>query len=142
VSEALPFRLDPGDVLEPAPRLVLEDGVVFACLDAAAALAPLLTVAWLSEPSAATLEGVVTEELARMDDESMLVDYEPLVLGGIEAARTFSLHRGPSGLPTASEQWRLLAGGRRWTVSALTALTDQPTYGPRLAAVAVSLRLP
>lgn len=141
MSEALPFTLDPGDVVEPAPRLVLQDGAVFACLDAAAALPPLLTVAWLAEPVGATLEGVVTEELARMDDQSMLVDYEPVVLGGIEAGRTLHVHRDPSGRLTASEQWRLLAAGRRWTVSALTALADQPTYGPRLAAVALSLRV-
>ncbi|MGI8750495.1 MAG: hypothetical protein ACR2J6_08105 [Thermoleophilaceae bacterium] len=83
----------------------------------------------------------MTEELARMDDESVLLDYEPVVLGGIEAARTLSLHRDPSGRPTASEQWRLLAAGRRWTVSALTALADQPIHGPRLAAVASSLRV-
>jgi len=141
VNETLPFTLDPGDVVEAEPRLVLEDGAVFACLDAAAALPPLLTVAWLSEPSGATLEGVVTEELARMDEESMLVDYEPVVLGGIEAGRTLHVHRDASGRLTASEQWRLLAAGRRWTVSALTALADQPTYGPRLAAVASSLRV-
>lgn len=143
MSDSLPFTLDPGDVLEPAPRLVLSDGAVFACLDAPAAVAPapLLTVAWLPEPAGSTLEEVVAEELARMGDGSALVDCEELALGGIEAVRTLSVHRDPSGRPTASEQWRLLAGGRRWTVSALTALADQPLYGPRLAVVASSVRV-
>lgn len=38
------------------------------------------------------------------------------------------------------EQWRLLARGRRWTLSAMTALADQPVWGPRLAAVAATFR--
>jgi hypothetical protein len=50
--------------------------------------------------------------------------------------RTFAVHRAPGGLPTASEQWRLVAGGRRWTLSALTALPDQPAWGPWLAGIA------
>jgi len=141
VSASLPFALEAGGVLERAPRLVLEDGAVFACLDESGVLPALLTVAWLPEPPGATLEDVVSEELARLDAEGVLVDYEPVLLGGVGAVRTLSVHRDPSGRPAASEQWRLLACGRRWTLSALSALSDQPTYGPRLAAVASSLRI-
>jgi hypothetical protein len=53
--------------------------------------------------------------------------------------RTFSLHL--AAVPTASEQWRLVAGGRRWTLAATTALADQPQWGPRLAAVVASFRV-
>jgi len=33
-----------------------------------------------------------------------------------------------------------MAAGRRWTVSAVTALADQPVWGPKLAEVATTFR--
>jgi hypothetical protein len=72
---------------------------------------------------------------------SVLLDREPVEFAGVPALRTFILHRVAGHRPAASEQWRWLAGGRRWTVSALTALADQPEWGPRLAAAAATLRL-
>ena len=58
-----------------------------------------------------------------------------MALGGLESVRTLVAEVGPSGVPTASEQWRTLAGGRRWTLTVTTTLADQPVWGPRLAAV-------
>jgi hypothetical protein len=144
MTSALPFVLDAGEVLEPEPRVVLEDGVVFGVLDRAAAVPPpVLTVAWLEEPLGVTLEEVVAEELPRLltEPEAVLIDQEPTSVDGREAVRTFTLHRGPDGLPAASEQWRLVSAGRRWTVSAMTALADQPAWGPRLAEVVAGLRI-
>lgn len=138
------FELNTGGLL--APRATLDDGVVFALADGSPGhdrrAAPLLTVAWLDEPAGATLDAVVEEDVARQlsDPAAILLDREPTRVAGVEAVRTFVVHRGPGGLPTASEQWRLLAGGRRWTLSALTALGDQPVWGPRLAAIATSVR--
>jgi hypothetical protein len=137
VSARLPFALDTGDLLAPLPRLTLPAGAVFA--GAAGDPPPVLTVAWLDEPAGTTLEQAVTEELTRASAESVLVDYEAVALGGLDAVRTLTLHR--EGLLTASEQWRLLAAGRRWTLSATTALLDQPGCGPRLAAVAGTFRV-
>jgi hypothetical protein len=136
----LPFVLDPGDVLEPEPRVVLEDGVVFGVVDGVGAL----TVAWLEEPFAVTLEDVLAEELPRIlsGPDVVLIDQEAVVVAGREAVRTFAVHRGLGGLPAATEQWRLVADGRRWTVSATTALGDQPVWGPRLGRVVAGLRLP
>jgi hypothetical protein len=135
--------LDPGDWLER--RAEVEDGVVYGVRDGApehdGRLPPLLTVAWLDEPAGATLDAVVDEELARaLAPESVLMDREQVVLAGMATVRTLMLHRGPDGVPTASEQWRLLAGGRRWTVTAMTSLADQPEWGPRLAERAATLR--
>jgi hypothetical protein len=141
---ALPFALDTGDLLEPEPSLAVEDGVAYAVRGPARRLPPLLTVAWTDEPPGATLDDVVGEELARTligGDDALLVDAEPTTVGGVAAQRTLTVHRGPDGLPTAAEQWRLLAAGRRWTVSAMTALKDQPELGPRLAAVAATFRV-
>jgi hypothetical protein len=131
----LPFALDGGDVLDPAPRTRVEDGVVFGV---AGGVPALLTVAWLDDPG--TLEEAVEEDLARMLSEpaTVLVDAEPTTVGGIEAVRTFVLEAGE--LASAREQWRLMAGGRRWTVTAATALFDQPAWGPKLAAVAATFR--
>jgi hypothetical protein len=143
--QGFPFALDPGDRLELRARLA--DGVVFGAVAGAARhdarLAPALTVAWLAEPPSVTLGEVVAEDLARALSVagSALIDREDVTLGGRPAVRTSALHRGPGGLPSASEQWRLLAGGRRWTVTAMTALVDQPEWGPALARVAESLRV-
>jgi hypothetical protein len=133
----LPFLLDGADVVEPRPRVRLEDGVVFGVAGAADAV---LTVAWLEEPPGATLAEAVEEDLARMLSEpaTVLVDREETTVGGLAAVRTFVLDAGA--LASAREQWRLLAAGRRWTVTAATALGDQPEWGPRLAAVAATFR--
>jgi hypothetical protein len=142
-----PFELDVGDLLEPSPALVVEDGVAFgvraAADEPARRLAPLLTVAWTEEPPGASLDDVVAEELARtlIGDEALLMDHEATTVGGVAAQRTLIVHRGPDGLPTAAEQWRLVAAGRRWTISAMTALEDQPELGPSLAPVVASFRV-
>jgi hypothetical protein len=129
----LPFALDGGDVLDPTPRTRVADGVVFG---AAGGVTALLTVAWLDD--AGTLEHAVEEDLARMLSEpaTVLVDAEPTTVGGVEAVRTFVLDAGE--IASAREQWRLVAGGKRWTVTAATALADQPVWGPKLADVAAT----
>jgi hypothetical protein len=140
----LPFALDAGDLLEPEPSLTVDDGVAYVARVTGLRLPPLLTVAWTEEPPGATLDDVVGEDLARTligADDALLVDHEPTTIGGVEAQRTLTIHRGPDALPTAAEQWRLLAAGRRWTISAMTALEDQPELGPRLAAVAATFRV-
>lgn len=142
----LGFELDTGDLLAPAPRATLADGAVFGPADATAhtpGSPPLVTVTWLEQPGRADLPAIVEEELSRALDEPgrVLIDLEPVRLAGREAVRTLLIQRGEQGAPTASEQWRLLAGGRRWTISATTALTDQPALGNRLAAVCASLRI-
>jgi hypothetical protein len=138
VSE-LPFALAGGDLLEPQPRMRVEDGVVFGVTGGAQAV---FTVAWLEEDADARLDDAVEEDLARMLSEpaTMLVDAETTTLGGVECVRTFVLDVGDAELVSASEQWRLLAAGRRWTVTAVTALGDQPVWGPRLAEVAATFR--
>jgi hypothetical protein len=139
------FTLDTRDLLER--RVTLDAGAVYVIAEGAPPhderALPVLTVAWLDEPAGVTLDEVVAEDVARQlsGPGAALLDSEATHAGGIDAVRTFVLHRGPSGLPAASEQWRLLADGRRWTVSALTALADQPRWGPRLAAVTGTLRL-
>jgi hypothetical protein len=132
----LPFTLDYRDVLNPAPRLRVDDGVVFGIAGAAEGL---VSVAWLEDSG--TLEAAVEEDLTRMLSEPamVLVDYEPTSVGGVEAVRTFVLDAGE--LASAREQWRLIAAGRRWTVSAVTALADQPVWGPKLAGVATTFRV-
>jgi hypothetical protein len=131
---ALPFALDLGDVLDATPRLRIDDGVVFRVAGADA----LVSIAWLDDPG--TLEEAVEEDLARMLSEpaTVLVDAEPTTIGGVEAVRTFVLDAGE--FASAREQWRLMAAGRRWTVTAATSLFDQPTWGPRLATVAATFR--
>jgi hypothetical protein len=118
----LPFAFEPGDWLEHEPRTVFEEGAVFgaAAGEHDPRVASLLTVAWLDEPEGVTLDDVVEEDAVRLLSEpgDVVVDREDVRVGGAEAVRTYSLHVGPSGVPTAGEQWRLLTAGRRWTVSA------------------------
>jgi hypothetical protein len=139
----LPFAFDAGGWLEREPRAVFEEGAVFVATagDHDPRVVPRLAVAWLDEPDGVTLEDVVEEDVVRLLSEpgDLVVDREEVRVGEIQAVRTFVLRVGA--VPTASEQWRLLAGGRRWTVAATTALADQPQWGPRLAAVANSFRV-
>ena len=138
-----PFAFEPGEWLEREPRAVYEEGAVFgaAAGDHDPRVVPQLTVAWLDEPDGVALEDVVEEDVVRLlsDPGDVVVDHEEVRLGEVEAVRTFVLRVG--GVPTASEQWRLLAGGRRWTVSATTALADQPAWGPRLAGLVPTFRV-
>jgi hypothetical protein len=140
------FSLDGRDVLEGEPRALLDEGAVFGMAAGAPRderAEPLLTVAWLDEAPDSTLDDVVEDDLAVMfrSPGSVLVDRERTTLGGADCVRTFVLHLAGGGLATASEQWRLLAAGRRWTVSAMTALEDQPAWGPELAAIAATFRV-
>jgi hypothetical protein len=140
------FSLDGRDVLEGEPRALSDEGAVFAMVGARPRderNEPLLTVAWLDEPPHTTLEDVVEDDLVGVlgHPGSVLVDRETTHLGGVDCVRTFVLHLAAGGLATASEQWRLLAGGRRWTVTAMTALADQPAWGPELAAIAATFRV-
>lgn len=130
------YSFEAGGLLER--REEFEDGALFGV----AGGDPLLAVAWAEEGPATTLEDVVREELMRILSEpgTLLVDRAPAEIGGVECVRTFTLHLAAGGEATASEQWRLLAGGRRWTVSAMSTLADQPDWGPRLAAVAATFR--
>jgi hypothetical protein len=135
----LPFAIDGQGVLEAAPRARFEEGAVFGV---AADAVALLTVAWLDEPPDARLEDAVEEDLRRTLSRPgvLLVDLQAATLGGVESVRSFVLDVGEGVPATASEQWRLLAAGRRWTVSAVTALPDQPVWGPRLAEIAATFR--
>lgn len=145
-AEPPAFSLDGRDVMEGAPRALSDEGAVFGMAAVAPwddRAEPLLTVAWLDEPSATTLADVVAEELERVLEHpgSVLIDREPTTLAGVDCVRTFVLHLAGGDLATASEQWRLLADGRRWTVTAMTALGDQPVWGPELAAIAATFRV-
>lgn len=142
---SLPFAVDPGAWLEREPSAVFEEGTVFGAAvgEHDPRVVPRLAVAWLDEPEGVTLEAVVEEDALRLlaGPGDLLLDHEAVRVGGVKAIRTFVAHVAPSGTPTASEQWRLIAGGRRWTVSATTALADQPEWGPRLAGVAATFRV-
>jgi hypothetical protein len=136
---ALPFALELGEVLDPEPRAVFDEGAVYGSSEAPAVLA----VAWLDEPPGVTLDDVLREDLPRMLSEpgSVLLDRQDVRIGDVDAVRTFVLRQTADGMPAASEQWRMVAAGRRWTVSAMTPLADQPEWGPRLAAVAATFRV-
>jgi hypothetical protein len=129
------FSIDGGGVLEAEPRATFDEGVLFAVVGGA----PVMTVAWREEIADTTIDEAVDEDLRSMVD-ALVVDCARGEIGGVECVRTFALHLAGGGEATASEQWRLLAGGRRWTVSAMSTLADQPDWGPRLAAVAATFR--
>jgi hypothetical protein len=141
----LPFTLDGRGALDREPRAVFDEGAVFgaAAGEHDPRVVPRVAVAWLQEAADVTLEAVVDEDIARLlsDPGDLLLDREAVRLDGVEAVRTFTVHLGAGGVPTASEQWRLLSRGRRWTVSATTALADQPEWGPRLAGAAATFRV-
>ena len=141
----LPFAVDPGEWLEREPGAVFEEGAVFRATagEHDPRLTPFLAVAWLEEPAGVTLQAVVEEDIGRLlsDPGDLLLDREEVRVAGVAAVRTFTAYVGAGGIPAAGEQWRLLAGGRRWTLSATTAIVDQPAWGPRLAGLVATFRL-
>ena len=141
MSGPLPFALDTRDVLDDTPAWVGPSGAVFATRAPGADPPPVLTVAWLEEPPGPGLDDVMLEELARSDPDSVVIDYQAVRVNGVPAVRTLTVHREGGGVLLASEQWRLLAAGCRWTISASTGLLDQAAYGPGLAAVAETFRV-
>jgi hypothetical protein len=145
VTSRAGFSLDTGHVLTSEPRAGFDAGVVYGVAGPAAwdeRLEPHVGVAWLEEAPGVTLADAVREDLARLlsRPDAVLLDRQSVALGGLEFVRTFVAEVGPSGVPTASEQWRTVAGGRRWTVSVTTTLADQPDWGPRLAAVVATFQ--
>jgi hypothetical protein len=133
------FELDGADLL--VELAAGADGVIFGVDARPGAFdpraAPLMTVAWRTARAGETLEEIVAAEAG-----GVVLDREPVAVRAGEALRTFAIHKGPGGLATASEQWRVLARGRCWTVTAMSALGDQPLWGPVLAAVAATFTLP
>jgi hypothetical protein len=89
-------------------------------------------------PEGMDLEAYVAESLAAQERSMTafrLIDREDTAVGAIPAVRTLAHYEAGETLALVVEQWRLIARGLGWVV---TATSDPITYNARAAAFATS----
>ena len=137
------YRLDPLGVLEAEP-LVLDDGSALHELveSLRAPGASRAGVSVLAEPVPADDEGrdLSAAALAIGPDE-LLIDWEAAELAGEPAVRTVVLVQLGGVATVVLEQWRLLAAGERWIVTATADLALWPRLAPGLRAAVKTLEV-
>jgi hypothetical protein len=122
------YRLDTLGLLQPEP-VELDDGSFLHELPAGGASRAGVSVA--TEP--APPEAVVAE----LGPDELLIDREECALAGSPAIRTLILVQLGGLATVVLEQWRLVAAGERWLITATADLALWPRLaGPLRTAVA------
>jgi hypothetical protein len=138
------YRLDALGILEIEP-LELDDGSVLHEL-----VAPLRTpsasragVSIRGEPALPDDEALdlTDQAMSTLGDDEVLVDWEPCELGGERAVRTLVLIQLGGVVTVVLEQWRLVAAGERWVVTATADLAAWPRLAPGLRGVVATLEV-
>lgn len=134
------YTLDLPEGLAPDP-LELDDGSRFHGVtgEDVAQGASQAGVSVLGEPMAmGDTAGALTEgALVALDDDAdtLVVDVEPCTLAGVPAFRTLVVVQLGGLASVVVEQWRLVAGGARWVVTATADLAAWAGLGGALRAV-------
>jgi hypothetical protein len=138
------YRLAPLGILEIEP-LELDDGSVLHEL-VAALQAPSASRAGVSvrgEPALPddTALDLTDQAMSTLGDDELLVDWEPCELGSEPAVRTLVLIQLGGVATVVLEQWRLVAAGERWVVTATADLAAWPRLAPGLRGVIATLEV-
>lgn len=129
------YRFDPLGIVETEP-VVLDDGSTLHEL-----------VHELRAPGASRAGVSVRADpgpeasVAALGPDELLIDVEPAELAGAPAVRTLVLVQLGGVATVVLEQWRLDAGGRRWTATATGDLALWPRLAPGLRAVIATLEV-
>jgi hypothetical protein len=126
------YRFDTLGLLQSEPT-ELDDGTLLHELRAPGASRAGLSVR--TEPAAADAGGAV------LGPDELLVDHEPCELAGAPAIRTLVLVQLGGLATVVLEQWRLVAAGERWLVTATADLALWPRLAPPLRAAVASLEV-
>jgi hypothetical protein len=138
------YRLEPLGIIEIEP-LALDDGSALHEL-VAPLRAPSASRAGVSvrgEPALGddTALDLTDRALSALGGDEVLVDWEPCELGGEPAIRTLVLVQLGGVATVVLEQWRLVAAGERWVVTATADLAAWPRLAPGLRGVVASLEV-
>jgi hypothetical protein len=137
------YRLDPLGIVEAEP-LMLDDG------SALHELVPSLRghgasragVSVLVEPVPEDEEGRdLTAAALAIGPDELLIDWEAAELAGEPAVRTLVLVQLGGVATVVLEQWRLLAAGERWVVTATADLALWPRLATGLRAAVATLEV-
>jgi hypothetical protein len=138
------YTLDLPPALDPE-AVVGDDGtawhpVVDAAAPPAASRAGVSVAALPAEPGDTAL-GLTDRAFGVVDPDTLLVDVEPCVLAGAEAVRVLLLVQLGGLATVVLEQWRLVAAGARWVVTATADLAAWASLGPVLRSAVASLEI-
>jgi hypothetical protein len=130
------YRLDPLGILETEPA-VLDDGSALHELvgDLRAPAASRAGVSVLAEPAPRDAG------LAEIGPDELLIDVEGVELAGEPAVRTLVLVQLGGLATVVLEQWRMVAAGERWVVTATADLALWPRLAAGLRGVVATLEV-
>jgi hypothetical protein len=137
------YRLDPLGIVEAEP-VVLDDGTALHDLDASVQVrgASRAGVSVLAEPVPEDEQGHdLTAAALAIGPDELLIDWEAAELAGEPAVRTLVLVQLGGVATVVLEQWRLLAAGERWIVTATADLALWPRFAPGLRAAVATLEV-
>jgi hypothetical protein len=108
------YRFDTLGLVEGEPRAGLHE------LAGDLRLASRAGIAVAGEPAGPddTALALTDRALSALDADALLIDWEPCELAGTPAVRTLVLEQLGGLATVVVEQWRLVAAGRAWTVTA------------------------
>jgi hypothetical protein len=133
------YRLDPLGILDTEP-VVLDDGSeLYEPVDELRA--PGASRAGVSLRSEPAPPGAQEAGLAELGPDELLIDVEAAELGGEPAVRSLVLVQLGGLATVVLEQWRLVAAGERWVVTATADLAQWPRLAPGLRAVVATLEV-
>jgi hypothetical protein len=110
------YRFDTRGLVEPEPRGGLHEIVEELGMRGASRAG----VSVLSEPADAgdTALALTDRAMSAVGGDAVLIDWEPCELAGEPAVRTLVLEQLGGLATVVLEQWRLVAAGQAWTVTA------------------------
>ena len=131
------YRFDTLGIVEPEPRDGLHE------LVGSPALASRAGVAVLSDPAEPndTALTLTDRAMSLLDADALLIDWEPCELAGETAVRTLVLEQLGGLASVVLEQWRLVAGGEAWVVTATADLAAWARLGTLLRAAVATLEV-
>jgi hypothetical protein len=137
------YRLDPLGILEAEP-LLLDDGTALHELveELRVPSASRAGVSVVAEPVPADEAGHdLTAAALAIGPDELLIDWEAAELAGEPAVRTLVLVQLGGVATVVLEQWRLIAAGGRWVVTATADLAQWPRLAAGLRGAAATFEV-
>ena len=88
-----------------------------------------------------TAFGLTDRAMSALDPDALVIDWEPCELAGQPAVRTLVLEQLGGLATVVIEQWRLVAAGEAWTVTATADLAAWASLGPGLRDAVATLEV-
>jgi hypothetical protein len=131
------YRIDTLGLLEPEPRGDLHE------ILGPARLASRAGVAVVAEPAGPddSAYSLTDRAMSALDADAVLIDWQPCELAGEPAVRTLVLEQLGGLATVVLEQWRLVAAGTAWTVTATADLAAWASLARGLRGVVATLEV-